>query len=392
MGRARLCAVVVFAAFSSAHAMTYYVAPGGNDAAAGTSPAPFASIQRAADLVNAGDTVIVRDGTYTDSVGNFVVVYIRRGGNSAAWVTFKSENPWGAKIRGDAEHGFFVSADYVRIEGFDISVSHGIEACDAVGGYNSHVQLVGNHLHNIGRVCTDTAYGIDAIFIGNGVDWVIERNVIHDIGRLSAGENGCNPGNAYYRNHDHGIYVVANDITIRNNVFYRMEHGWSLHLYPNALSNIQILNNTFALPNPYNVGQIIVATSMTNSRISNNIFYQPNTSAINYFGGITLTNVEVTNNLVYPGTLGTSTPAGVTSTGNITQADPLFVNAGAFDFHLQSMSPAINAGVAASLVPDDFDGVMRPQGAGLDIGAFERMTVVPPDTTAPKAPTGLVAQ
>ncbi|HEX7556214.1 MAG TPA: choice-of-anchor Q domain-containing protein [Leptolinea sp.] len=51
-------------------------------------------------------------------------------------------------------------------------------------------------------------------------------------------------------------------------------------------------------------------------------------------------------------------------------ADPKFVSS--TDFHLQSGSPAIDSGFnLGSVVPTDFDGVVRPQGAGNDIGAYE---------------------
>ena len=44
---------------------TYYVSPSGSDAAAGTSGAgAFATLQHAADLVTAGDTVDVLPGSY----------------------------------------------------------------------------------------------------------------------------------------------------------------------------------------------------------------------------------------------------------------------------------------------------------------------------------------
>jgi hypothetical protein len=54
--------------------------------------------------------------------------------------------------------------------------------------------------------------------------------------------------------------------------------------------------------------------------------------------------------------------------------DPKFVAATAHEFHLQSASPAINAGDAAvaAVVTTDYDAVVpRTVGAGIDIGAFE---------------------
>ncbi|MCP4511953.1 MAG: pectate lyase, partial [Fuerstiella sp.] len=59
------CFMMVFVlspAFASA--MEYYVATSGSDANAGTIEQPFASVQRAQDSVEPGDTVFIRGGTY----------------------------------------------------------------------------------------------------------------------------------------------------------------------------------------------------------------------------------------------------------------------------------------------------------------------------------------
>lgn len=53
-------------------------------------------------------------------------------------------------------------------------------------------------------------------------------------------------------------------------------------------------------------------------------------------------------------------------------ADPLFANAGAKDFRLSAGSQAIDRGRLFAELGADQAGTARPQGAGYDIGAFER--------------------
>jgi hypothetical protein len=52
--------------------------------------------------------------------------------------------------------------------------------------------------------------------------------------------------------------------------------------------------------------------------------------------------------------------------------DPLFVNRAAGDFHLALTSPAVDSASTPYSTASDFAGTARPQGAGPDIGAFER--------------------
>jgi hypothetical protein len=47
--------------------------------------------------------------------------------------------------------------------------------------------------------------------------------------------------------------------------------------------------------------------------------------------------------------------------------DPLFK----LDYSLQDYSPCINAGITVSIVTQDYNCILRPQGSGYDIGAFE---------------------
>jgi len=60
----RAAAALALLAAGPAHAATYYVAPGGDDAAAGTEAAPWQSFARAQAAVRPGDTVYFRGGRY----------------------------------------------------------------------------------------------------------------------------------------------------------------------------------------------------------------------------------------------------------------------------------------------------------------------------------------
>jgi len=77
----RTLSVAVIAAFSlsmATHAATFYVAATGDDAHHGSDASPFRTIQRAADLAQPGDTIVVHEGIYRERVSP------PRGGTSDA--------------------------------------------------------------------------------------------------------------------------------------------------------------------------------------------------------------------------------------------------------------------------------------------------------------------
>ncbi|HEX9704672.1 MAG TPA: choice-of-anchor Q domain-containing protein, partial [Gemmatimonadales bacterium] len=250
----------------------------------------------------------------------------------------------------------------------------GIDLYD--GGHDS--QIVGNHIHHIGNVCTlsTNTNGQVAIFV-QVPNVTIEQNLIHDIGRFFPGENGCSySGFTGYQTLDHGVYLNggspgADGVMIRNNIFYNTRHGWAVQMYPGSLSNMRVLNNTFAFGNPNkNYTHIVLDASISSSLIANNIFYNPEGGRTMEAPGFSGT-ITVSNNVTMGSAMtDVSTPSGMTLLNNQLNTNAQFVGAPG-DFHLLAGSPAIDAGQTLAQVSLDFDGRARPRGAAYDIGAYE---------------------
>ena len=367
--------VMALISLDVASAAQRYVTPNGSTSSDCSAGSPC-TLQRAADIVNPGDVVLVADGTYT-TLTDYLLT-ISRGGTSTNKVTFKAVNRWGAKLWGQggaSPNGIRVEAAYVRIEGFDIYEFSDLGVYNASGSF---FELSGNHIHHIGRMtCSNSTIGRDGYYSQGQNDIMIERNLFNDIGRLIPGENGCVTTAVHF---DHGIYMSGSRVTIRNNVFYNMRTGWPIQLYPNPSSDVRIYANTFAGHiQDGEVGQIIIWPVCSNIDISNNIFYQTKGSLV-HMGNSTTTG-KVHNNLSDVAVSGIFDVAqsGVTTSGNLLNVSPNFVSlvvsggivSGTPDFHLRVGSPAIDAGLALADVPTDFDGNARPQGRGYDLGCFE---------------------
>src|SRR5262249_46342359 len=109
---------------------TFYVANTGNDANAGSSLSPFATIQHAADLVQAGDTVVVRAGNYPGFIRGWTPP---PAGTASAPILFEADPnaaPGSVVINArnsntavgiDLEPG----CDYITIQGFTVQGAGG---------------------------------------------------------------------------------------------------------------------------------------------------------------------------------------------------------------------------------------------------------------------------
>jgi hypothetical protein len=386
-----LVLLYIFANSLLSAATTYYVAPDGKDSNQGSSGSPFRTIQKAADIVNPGDIVIIRDGVYTGD--STVVAIIRRSGAAGQWITFKAENEWGALIDGrnnTSRHGIDLDdgVGYVRIEGLRIqgTISGGFSAKE-----NTHdIVYYRNLLHNIGRNCTDTAGGqVGFRDEGSSTRFVYDSNVLHTIGRLRPNEGCTNLSTNNYANHDHGMYLSGSHVTIVNNVFYNLRSGWGIQSAQGAKDWL-IANNTFAFPNPDRDGHIVLWQSNSSFTIANNIFYEPRGAAIELNPCSSKTNIVVRNNVsTAPRMLAGGSCRGVTLTNNDTSTDPRLVDPEEGSFQLSATSPAIDIADVSVSALLDHNGTPRPQGGGFDVGAFEfidPLTVPPMVSISSPAP------
>lgn len=129
-------------AAAQAFTIKFVDAVNGLDTNAGTEAAPYKTIQRAADVVAAGGTVLVRAGLYTRTNG-FAVVAISRSGLATSPTTYKAypgERPKVRTTKGLHYAGFDVRhVEYVVVDGFEIEGHlNDVTVAEADAAYATH--------------------------------------------------------------------------------------------------------------------------------------------------------------------------------------------------------------------------------------------------------------
>jgi len=391
--KAMIVLVLLILNLPSVNAKTFYVSTTGNDGNNGSISAPWRTIIYAWRHSGGGDTVLVRNGIYSER---------------QMWLQMKtqgkgSENQfWTLKVFPDEEVVFtnariIIDDSYVRIQGLvfrgDTGGNSYIQAV-SWGGIHEQIEILDNRF--IGSQKKPPLYfiGNNSLIQGNTVD--ITGSVSHGIyimhGSNNIIRNNYVTGMAKYGLHiydedkypneppaviknlivenniitssssNSGIIISSgadppggiqiNNVVVRNNIIFNNKDYGIYIRYGGTNENIEIYNNTLY----NNGGGIYINGSVADSiTVHNNIFVSNSSGNINAHNVNTLTishNLYWKPTLVEPGT----------ADDHAVYQDPLFVNINEGDFRLQADSPAIDAGVDVGL---PFNG------RAPDLGAYE---------------------
>ncbi len=404
-------------------ATNYYVSNSGNDSNDGlTSANAFKTLQHAADIVAAGDTVFVENGTYVgfdlrnkNGTSGNPIVFKATGNN----VLVNQKGP----IRNDIIN--VESSDYAIIDGFITNNAPGNgngirivtsdncivrnNSCDNNAERGIFTAFTDDILIE-NNICTNS---IDehGIYVSNSSDRPIIRYNecygnnsigIHMNGDLSSGGDGIISDAQVYGNILHnnngaaGINMdgLQNPI-VYNNLIYNNHFSQGIALFQQdgamVTSGAKIFNNTIIVPSDGRWGILVQNGANVNTEIYNNIIINQHAwrgcIAVESTSQFTSDYNVLNDKMSASGDGSAITLAAWQALGfdnNSLLADALvsiFENPGSNIYQLATNSQAIDSGtdLVSSIVTIDINGDTRPNGMGYDIGAYESNSTLSTD-------------
>ncbi len=411
------------ASIVKSEAAVYYVSNNGSNNSNGSSSDPFQTIQYAVNYIQAGDSILINDGIYEESI------VISNSGSIGLNCYLGSINPQGAKINLPSafyNDGIKVTGAYWRIEGFEIydanltveDYGHGINVINT-----HHVEVVNNVIRDCGgsgiqfnqfdhalienNRCFRNAkynpfqcsgislYQARAVDTTPGYHVIIRNNISYDNVNINTDGNGeTTDGNGIII--DDFLNTQSADFNtpfayrtlVENNLCYN-NGGKGLHTF--FSDHVDFFNNT-SYHNNYDLLNVGTFRAELSTAFSNDVIWRNNIGVANPGEGILSFNsailvgysndVTFENNISYNGVEGeeslffdnTSITISDFNSTNLLGTNPLFSNASTNDFTLSSSSPAINAGSSNVISFIDLNYEPRTLGS-VDIGCYEYSAV-----------------
>lgn len=401
--------IALLLAATTGYAAERFVATTGSDAAAGTIGAPFLTIQKGLAVSSAGDTVSIRGGTYNTNIDD-TIHPMPSGTSWANPFTIQAYNGEAVILRipsnaqdlhavhhrfdsyviysgiyvdaQDGKYGFIFEDNSHHIRTTNCTIanvprSHGwIWKAASSGGYEAlnctatniafNKQPTDNDLHGI---YNQAPLGLvsNVTFIGSsGASWAI-----HNYGDERSQTNTYANIKVYGRwNGGAALFQAGSKHKLINlQAFDDGTNQFTGGVQVLSGDDIEIINSTI-----YNTGPIYIGPDAFRTIVDNNIVTGASLDpGIANFGQQT----TIRNNLIYGNAGGgINFGSGSTSSGNLVGAgfDAAFTSTTwPFNFTLRTNSSALNAGRNTGYAYD-YVGVVRPQGAAYDIGAYEKVS------------------
>ena len=365
-------------------AATYYVSLAGNDTSLGTSTAPFRTVKKGISILNPGDTLIIRAGTYTEGLEYYnripsglddahrtvikaapgeTVVLNGRNASGDVWtiydrsyitidgITIDAANAYYTGLRIGRSAAGAPGSHYITVQ--NGTVRNAQRSCITAQGTpfdNSYIKFINLDVHHCGTSTNNQEHGIYLAMR----DSLVDRCRIHDA--------------SSYGIHAYSSSGGVNNNVIRNNRIYN--NGSFGIILSAGYNNLAYNNIVWGNGKRVWTGGIFVAYGgVTGSKIFNNTIY----GNAGYCAWIMNGSNQAINNICWKNT--TNTILDSTKLASLSRnlfTEPYFVNPAGLDFSLSSSSPAVNQGLALYEVPNDINGVARPQRGAYDIGAYER--------------------
>lgn len=317
------CLALSVPAFST----TYYVSNTGSDTNTGTSiNAPLKTIRRGLTRLYAGDTLIVRGGTYQELLGGSTPVTVRRGIPTAP-ITFKNYGNERVVIKGLL---WLSRPSYWTISGINVTW------LDGQSSKYHMVRLVNgvNWTFTNAEVWGAKSYAgilVASTILNEPSNWQITECRIHDTYKSND------------TNQDHAIYcnsgLTAGNGVIERNIIYNISNGNGVKLggadSTGGTQNVEVRYNTI-----YNAAQgVLVSWKSRHNQVYRNIIVKMGSG----YGCVRGYQLDNTTNVAFDnwGYLSKALVfnydggMGVTSMGdkNVFGVDPLFYDILGFDFH-----------------------------------------------------------